>query len=242
MRCFEGAFANPKSVITFGTQGTDSAPIQPPRLCVCLTHSFQMDWVLNWNGRSDNAVEDDSSPAISSNNSSSSSNNSGSSSSSRGLSLGFISISGNNTSVTGSNTSNRNRFGSVATDSDIESLNSSKHSNGQHGGSTPPPSSSREKRRLSSTSSLDSSSGSDNSYESMDDTSTSIKVRMKIYGSSLFEMAIGDAEDGRGKKGLSDEDGNFLQSGHKIAATINRKTAWLLFFFNDHCRCFYLPV
>ena len=187
-----------------------------------------MEWVLNWNRKSDNPVEDDSSPAISSDNSSSSLNNNGSSSSSRGLSLGFISISGNNASVTGSNTSNRNRFGSSVTDSDIESMNSSKHSNGQHGGSTPPPT--REKRRLNSTSSLDSSSGSDNSYESMDDTSTSIKVRMKIYGSSLFEMAIGDAEDGRGKKGLSDEDGNFLQSGHKIAATINRKTAWLLFF------------
>ena len=113
---------------------------------------------------------------------------------------------------------------------DVESLNSSNHSHSQQGGSTPPPSSSRQKRRLSSSSSLDSSSGSDNSYVSTDDTSTSIKVRLTIYGSSLFEMAIGDSEDGRGKKGLSDEDGTHVQSGQKVVGTVNRKTAWLIFF------------
>lgn len=110
-------------------------------------------------------------------------------------------------------------------DSDLESSN---HSGS--GAATPPPHLARQKKRLSSSGSLDSSSGSDNSYESTDDTGTSIKVRLKIYGSNLFEMAIGDGEDARGKKGLTDEFGNFIQNGGKQVVSFNRKTAWLLFF------------
>ena len=43
-------------------------------------------------------------------------------------------------------------------------------------------------------------------------------------------MAIGDGEDARGKKGLTDEFGNFIQNGGKQVVSFNRKTAWLLFF------------
>lgn len=105
---------------------------------------------------------------------------------------------------------------------------SSLSSNSSSGLDTPP---SKHIGKLSSLN-LDVSSRSDNSYEADDDTSTSMKVRVKIYGSSLFEMALGDLEDGRAKKGIlndysSDANGSV---GQKVIGSINRKSAWLIFF------------
>ena len=186
-----------------------------------------MGWVLGWIICGQRAVNDDSvveaTPTEKCGSSSSSSNNT----SSIAPFLGLFPITRDKSAVDKDYCSNnRNRFGSL--ESDVESLSSSDHSNR----SIPSASLSKEKRRPCNSSSLDMSSGSDNSYESTDDTSTSIKVRLKLYGSNLLEMAIGDNEDGKGKKGLTDEDDSSIQNGQKIVGIFkfNRKTAWLLFF------------
>ena len=69
---------------------------------------------------------------------------------------------------------------------------------------------------------MDSSSGSNvssQSYEADDDAASIFKIRVKLYGTNLFEMAVGgsDTEHKKGSKS-----GTELLNGRSIVGSINR--------------------
>lgn len=77
---------------------------------------------------------------------------------------------------------------------------------------------------------MDSSSGSNfssQSYEAEDGTASLLKIRVKLYGTNLFEMAVGSL-DSWNKKGTDDDEE--AVDGKQVIGSINRKTAWLIFF------------
>ena len=72
---------------------------------------------------------------------------------------------------------------------------------------------------MDSSSGSTSSNNSNQSYEAEDDHGTSVKIRVKLFGSNLFEMAIGSDEH---KKGDDDFGFEEVTDGKAVVGTVNR--------------------